>query len=245
MELRKLFALLFLFLFCAAVGKSWHLARGGFRFDRCVSDPAFIFLGQEPSLEQSQALSQPFRYLAAGRQSYVFESADGKYVLKLPRTDIYRAAPWREAGDRQFRKASVSKSIELSLGLLHAETKLQAIAWPHPVTLIDRLGRQRSWSRSVWLLQPKTLTLSQQIERALRAGDSASARHAVQSFAALLSRIQKKGVVCKDLSFTSNIGYDGKEAFFIDTGAFRPKEAWPHPMTSHIRLWLQAADSQL
>jgi hypothetical protein len=245
MILRKLLAFTLLLLFCAGVGQGWHAARGGLRFDRCALNALPSFEGQEPSPEQSQALSQPFRFLAAGRQCYAFESADGKYVLKLPRTDVYRTLPWRSAKDKQSRKAYFFRSIDLSLGVLNNETHLEAVRWAHPVTLTDRLGRTRHISHATWLLQRKASPLFRQLQEALRAQDGAAARRMVQAFAALLSRLQEKNVVCKDLLFVPNIGYDGETASFIDVGSFCPRELWPHPMTAHIRPWLSAQAPEL
>ena len=221
--------LVLLILFCAGVGKAWHGARQGFRLDRCQLTP-FEWVGTEPTELEAQALSLPFRFLAAGRQCYAFESADGQYVLKIPRTDVFRARLWRGAGDRLMRKVHFSRSVELARSVLQEETHLSIVRSPGSVTLIDALGRKSRFSCVTWLLQKKVLLLSEQLRAARAKGDAAQSEQLVHAFDELLERITEKGMVCKDLSFKHNIGYDGRGASFVDIGAFCPREEWPFSM---------------
>ncbi len=231
--------LFFLVLLSAGVGKAWHGVRDGFRLDRCNSLKALSgFHASTPSPEVARALTQPFRYLAAGRQCYAFESADGQYVLKLPRTDRCRKTP--EATE------FFARSVALALETLANETGLEAVTWSGSVTLIDRLGRShRLAPRSVYLVQPKKQMLFESLEAALAMGDRERALEMLDALLALLSSLNEKGVACKDLSFARNVGYDGRNASCIDVGMFCLKTEWSGSSLTQLRAWLQRKDSEV
>lgn len=73
-----------------------------------------------PTSEALHALSQPFFYLNKGRQCFVFESQDGKYVLKFF-NNKYLQMPWyqfltgdQETSKRMLRRLFFETSYEIA-----------------------------------------------------------------------------------------------------------------------------------
>src|SRR5690554_3870630 len=90
--MKKLTVILVLLLISAGVGKGLYSVKDGFSSRRIQSLP---YLADENWDEETQeALKQTFHYIGRGRQCFAFASSDGKYVLKLPRTDIYKIPLW-------------------------------------------------------------------------------------------------------------------------------------------------------
>lgn len=82
------------FIFVAAIGSLvfLHLRSDGFS-PSVIEAPLFEIEEETLSAEAKKALSQPFSYLSKGRQSFVFESEDGRYVLKFF-DKTYWKYPW-------------------------------------------------------------------------------------------------------------------------------------------------------
>src|SRR5689334_8295443 len=90
--MKRIFCFFLLVSGSALVGKGWHLAKDGFNVNRthsvCWKPGEAVFRAGASPLDG--ALQQPYTYLGRGHQCYAFGSADGKYVVKLPRYDRYR-----------------------------------------------------------------------------------------------------------------------------------------------------------
>lgn len=90
MVYRKSFFYVFLIIIAAFFMKIHYLANDGFKIHKVlyhhhfVSDWDVSYSKKEKQIALN-ILSQPFKYLGKGRQSYVFVSDDDKYVLKLIR----------------------------------------------------------------------------------------------------------------------------------------------------------------
>ena len=113
-------------LMILGVGKGWHWIKDGFSIQRTAFPLAPI---QESLVDEETraALQQTYDYLGRGHQCYAFQSADGRYVLKLPRADRYRLPFWlktctfpfldsyREAlqKDKQSRKEFLLNSFQI------------------------------------------------------------------------------------------------------------------------------------
>jgi len=211
------FRLCLLFIGCALIGKTWHFARDGFRIDRC-QPLEFSSHGQFSD-------TQTYRYLASGRQFYVFESLDGRFVVKLPRTDIYRPTFLRRVfpnankeASRLGRKEFLLESVRMAAEELSEETGILAVSPNEKLFLIDRLGRTVLYTGPcVW--QRKVPLLMSQLEVALQQDRSAVERM-LAGLADVLQTKKVKGILTKDASFLRNFGFDGQHVYELDVGSF-------------------------
>ncbi len=116
------------FILSIALGLSAiaHLRTDGFALHRIQAPlPNASLAPLPPSAEQ--ALSQPFHYLGKGRQCFVFESADGQYVLKFF-NQSYLQMPWysflikeKEQTKRARRRHFYEHSYEIAFRKLGEE----------------------------------------------------------------------------------------------------------------------------
>ncbi len=141
--------------FCAGVGQGLYYIKDGFSPRRIQSFPYPV--EEEWDEETTQALQQPFTYIGRGRQCFAFASEDGKYVLKIPRTDIYklpfltRVLPntvyrQRQEQGRQCAKDLILTSFQISFEDLKEQTALLTLHLGQSrhrkefLTLIDATG---------------------------------------------------------------------------------------------------------
>jgi hypothetical protein len=263
--MRKELILLLLIGLLLGVGKAWHLTKDGFQFRRAL----FPLIAQDApanSDEIAPFLRQSFYYIGRGHQFYAFESADGKYVLKLPRYDRYCLPLWRRAlslpwfltreevhRDLTHRLHFLKNSLNLALSELKEETALIGVYFTQrndslpPVTLFDRWGRRYLFQpdRYGFVLQKKEPLLIPAWHTALANGQAEEAKRIFDSFLDFIAARARKGISNKDPSFIRNYAFDGQRAIQIDTGSFYyEKESWVDSMNQTLgpfRLWLEEA----
>jgi len=247
------------------IGKAWHLTKDGFLFRRAL----FPLIEQDSptnSTEIAPLLRQSFYYIGRGHQFYAFESADGQYVLKLPRYDRYCLPLWRRAlslpwcftreemhCDLSNRLNFLQRSLNLALSDLKEETALIGIYLTQrsgslpPVTLFDRWGRRYLFhpDRYGFVLQKKVPLLIPAWQNALDSGRKEEAQQIFDSFLDFIAARARKGIFNKDPSFIRNYAFDGRRVIQIDTGSFyRKEESWIDSMNQTLgpfRLWLEEA----
>jgi hypothetical protein len=264
--LRKIAILLCLCLACCGIGKAIHWAKKGFSVRR-IAAPVQTKLEIWDSAA-SLALEQPFRYLGRGRQCFAFASLDGKYVLKLPRTDIYQIPFWmrvlpipkqkRESFylGRSERENFVLTSMKIAYEDLREDTGVLAIHFGKSVdlgksiALIDALGTPLHLPAhtTTFVLQTKQPILMKAFLEALHDGDFALGRKILDAFIDLVVVRGGKGIWNKDESFLRNYGFDGKKAYQIDIGSFYRKADGPASIrdTMHpVRTWLSKIDPEM
>ncbi len=234
---RKLFSLLLLILFSVAAGEVLYYVKDGFSARRIHS------LNRETdanwSQETQQILEQPYRYIGRGRQCFAFASDDGKYVLKLPRTDIYTLPFWARALpvpayrskldlDHRSRETFILDSFLISANDLKDQTGILAIhlGKSRPkgkkLVLIDASGctHHLSLEKTAFILQYKQPILMKSFSAALEKGDRKEAEKILDALLSVIVKRAQKGILNRDRSFLRNYGYDGKQAYQIDVGSF-------------------------
>lgn len=181
-------------------------------------------------------LAQPFYFLGRGRQCFAFESQDGKYVLKVPRTDIYRIPLWTRIltprkyqevikAEKERRRTFVFKSFRIAMDELREETGTIAIHLSQtPVQgsslhLVDSLGISHRFSpnSTLFILQHKKKLWTTQFLKAKDIEEKTKLIHALLDVMTLRGR---KQVFNRDRSFLRNYGFDEEKAFQIDIGDF-------------------------
>ncbi len=264
--LRKIAVFVCLILACCGIGKGIHWAKKGFSVRR-IAAPVQTKLEIWDSAADL-ALEQPFRYLGRGRQCFAFASLDGKYVLKLPRTDIYQLPFWmrvlpipkqkRESfhSVRSERENFVIASMKIAYEDLREDTGVVAIHFGRSVDLgkslrlIDALGAPLHLPAhtTTFVLQMKQPILMQAFLEALHDGDISLGQKILDAFIDLVVERGSKGIWNKDESFLRNYGFDGNKAYQIDIGSFYRKADGPASIrdTMHpVRTWLSKIDPDM
>lgn len=217
----------------------------------------------------AQALSQTYTYIGRGRQCFAFGSADGKYVVKLLRTDIYKLPLWlralpfpslrekmrtRQAQREQF----IVNSMQIAFDDLQSQTGVLAVhlgqspSKGQTLHLIDAMGcnLHLPLEKTAFVLQLKQPLLMHAFQAALQKGDRAEARKILDALLAAVIERGKKGILNKDPSFLRNYGYDGYRAYQIDVGSFFRMEDTPLHQSIHytmnpIRSWMAKTDPEM
>lgn len=232
--MNKLLILLVLTFFCLGVGKILHDVKDGFSPRRL--QPLSQRVGAEWDEEINQALLQPFHYIGRGRQCFAFASADEKYVLKFPRTDIYKTPFWVRAlpvhayrkkleADHKKRESFILESFQISFNELKEQTGLLALHLGQSVskgkwlTLIDQSGwkHRLPLEKMPFVLQKKQPIL---MKCFLSAENESEAKNILTALIDVIVERGRKGILNRDRSFLRNYGFDGKKAYQIDVGSF-------------------------
>ena len=125
-----------LILLSVFAGEALYLLKDGFSPRRIHSLEYAV--SEDWNEEAQQALTQSYRYIGRGRQCFAFTSEDGKYVLKFPRTDIYKTPFWARALpvhayrarleiNHRTREEFIVSSFRISLNELKRQTGLLAM----------------------------------------------------------------------------------------------------------------------
>lgn len=231
--------ILFLFLIAlsAGTGKGLYTLKKGFtpRRIHCLGTT----VSENWSREADQALSQSYTYLGRGRQCFAFASQDGKYVLKLPRTDIYKIPLWVRAlpfsslrekmhADRIKREDYIVGSMHIAFNELRDQTGILALhlgqsnSRGRKLTLIDALGCKHHLplESTPFVLQYKHPILMKSFQDALATGKREEAKAILDALIVAVFERGAKGILNKDRSFLRNYGFDGQKAYQIDIGSF-------------------------
>jgi hypothetical protein len=261
-------------LLCALVGKGWHVSKDGFNVNRL----RFLELplkGEDLfNPELKGALSQNYVYLGRGHQCYALASEDGKYVLKLPRADLYRLPFWLRAcsfsfldplkkdcrEDKKRRFEFLFSSFSLAAKNLREET---GVLYSH-LEPTDHLQIQLSFKdpfhrtyllnldQTIFILQKKQSLMIPLFKNCLKEGKREKAKEILDSFLDLVAYRARQGISNKDGSFLRNFGYDGEKVVQIDIGSFYfpTKEPFSFSVsfqqtTEHVVEWLKTIDQDM
>lgn len=234
--MKKLFIIILLLGFSALIGDGLYRIKDGFSGRRIQSLPYPV--SEDWGQEASEALKQTFTYIGRGRQCFAFASEDGKYVLKFPRTDIYKTPIWAQVLpahqyrkqlelDHKKRENFVLDSIRISFNELKDQTALLAthIGQSHShewLTVIDAAGCKHKLplATTSFVLQYKQPILMKAFSEAMAKGDREEATKILDSMLAAIAERASKGILNRDRSFLRNYGYDGTRAYQIDVGSF-------------------------
>lgn len=246
----RIFRFFLLLACCASLGQGLYFFRKGFSLRRLQCLPQSC--SYEPSLEIQKIIKQPFYYIGRGRQCFAFASQDGLYVLKCPRTDIYRLPLWartlpvsakRDAmiKDKTYRKNFVFNSFRIAKEILPEETGTLAIhlgesaKTDQKITLVDALGVSFHLPlyKTIFILQHKHPLWTPLFLDAQKKGDVREQERLLEALIDIISERAKKGILNRDRSFLRNYGFDGKQAHQIDVGDFFEKTTWDRHIVFH------------
>jgi hypothetical protein len=164
--------------------------------------------------------SQPLFFLGEGKQCVAYETADGKYVLKL----------FKKAGQKKKQKQLEEYIMGgiIARTLVPDETAMIAcVCGTHnlklpKVTLLNERGKVDTMDIQdvPFLFQKKAQPFKQTLMRLVAEKKIKEASARVESVFALLSACREKGVFDRDGSLirNGNIGFVDGKAVLIDTG---------------------------
>jgi hypothetical protein len=270
MAKRKILSILLIALMITATGKGWYYAKDGFSFRRIKTSLIDDGLSFPINEELQRALNQPFSYLSRGHQAYAFESGDGKYVLKLPRYDIYRPPLWMRCLPALKKKREkflegqnnrydfLVKSFVLAFEEMQEETSLLYIhlhktdTLNQKVKIIDQVGRQFTLDldSTGFLLQKKQDLLIPLCREALKNKEDEKVKKMLFSYLEFNAARARKKIHNKDASFRRNFALDQDAIVQIDVGSFYRMDSQDF-RTSFVKTvdplneWLQNLDPEI
>ncbi len=209
---------------------------------------------EPPSVDMDPIFSQKFYYLASGSQSYAFESADGKYVLKffkmkhlLPsfrdnfRTGIVeRRMKNLQAIFDAHKNSYEHLREETGLVFLHLNSTKDM---HRTITISDRLHRRHTvdLDNYAFLVQEKAELIFTRMERLLKSGDIKGVQQAYASTCSLVKQRIAKGFADQDKAVSHNYGFIGDRPVQFDIGRlFRgTKEGEYDRIRKRIEHWME------
>lgn len=224
-----------------------------------IEGPLFTALDNPPSPEISEILSQPFHYLSKGRQTFVFESADGKYVLKFF-NQKYLQLPWytffvekKEKAKRALRRHFYENSYQIAFREMGDE-----IVYLHlgpssrlPVVKVtDRAGRHHHLdvTHLPFVLQRKGILFYEALNEIYEKEGFLGLKREIDSFIAAIDRRISKKIADGDHDVEHNWGYVDGHIFHLDPGRLyydptldepcRVKQEW-YRATHNFVKWLK------
>ncbi|MBX7066420.1 MAG: hypothetical protein K1X28_04235 [Parachlamydiales bacterium] len=234
--MKKLLIIFLLLSFSMGVGNGLYWLKDGFSSRRIQSLPYPV--EEDWNDEAKEALKQTFTYIGRGRQCFAFGSEDGKYVLKFPRTDIYKTPLWaqflpvhtyraRIEKDHKKRENFVLNSFRISFKELKEQTALLAThigqsSSKQFLHIVDAAGCKHELpvATTSFVLQYKRPILMKAFSQAIEKGERKEAEKILDAMLAAINERASKGILNRDRSFLRNYGYDGEKAYQIDVGSF-------------------------
>jgi hypothetical protein len=227
-----------------------YLYTSGFKVNKVLintlaKQEAFLNVQQEIDPDIRDILSQTFYYIGKGRQVYVFESDDKKYVIKLSRQYKYKYPLWADVmsslhclmpyqhkilEEKSIRKKRANVSYMLAYNDLMDETKLifqnygsNRLYNNVTIKIRDKANREFyiDLNRVEMLLQQKANSLNKVLKECACKDDVDGIKMIIESYINLCYSRACKGIWNRDYcNYFRNIGWDGNSAVEIDVGSF-------------------------
>lgn len=242
----------FLFTIAAVYGgvRLYYSITDGFREANIVSEFAYNEkwelhpqLGEQKALVDS-ILAQKFTYLGKGCQSYVFQSEDGKYVLKFVKYQRFRPQAWLDYFAaipflNDYRLSKIQKK-EKKLDMLFTSWK---IAYEHlqsetglvfvhlnkskgvlskTLLIYDKLGIEHRLDadQMEFLIQKRASMLCSSIEKLMAEHQAEQAKQLLSRLLALVLSEYERGIADNDHALMQNTGVLNGAPIHIDAGQF-------------------------
>jgi len=230
--------LLFLFstltLFCPFI---WEELTGEFRLAKLPFALPHNTAWEVNAAADEAILQGTFTFLARGAQSFVFESEDKKWVLKLFRYDRW-VHPWRKFIRNHWLKKQGRLPFDQKIDRLFCSTKLAfekaadltGLVYIHlnkkenlpTILLKDRLGRVRPFnlSSAYFAIQRRASPLPEVFLEAIENNDEKKFKALTRSFVHLLQARVSKGIRNTDTKVHVNFGFWNETAIEWDFGNY-------------------------
>ncbi|PIS02752.1 MAG: hypothetical protein COT85_01600 [Chlamydiae bacterium CG10_big_fil_rev_8_21_14_0_10_42_34] len=219
--------------------------------------PSSLIQSDDVPIEVQTALCQPYRYLSKGRQCFVFESEDGKYVLKFF-NHKYLKMPWysffaeeKERAKRSLRHHFYENSYEIAqrefgdeIFYLHLGKGAQL----PKICITDKASRDYDLdlSQLSFVLQRKGLAFYPVLSAIYEREGIEGLCREIDSFIEIVQRRISKNIADGDQDVEHNWGYVEGRIFHLDPGRLyykgpfdpkRQREEWVRS-THNFHKWL-------
>lgn len=221
-------------------------------------------ISEEENLKIKEILHLPFIYLNHGNQSYVFESNDGKYVIKMFRYRMIRF-PFLQSIKDMFDRLCAKKAKDHFIVKINKTFKAARIAFAEaqaytqvmychlnlsndqlPVTHFKKGARSYSipMDRVRFVIQRKVMPFKQAMLDARN--DPQKMRSQIDSLISLLMARSSQGIRNSDPTLGPNFGFYKGQAVEMDFGNYRkisldPEKQWAEidQLISRLEVWLR------
>lgn len=197
-------------------------------------------------------LQQPFTYIGKGAQSYVFESQDGKYVLKffkfkhlrpsvfldaLPPIGFLKTYKEKQAARKQRKLFGVFNAYRLAYevdkkesGLIFIQLNVEGNP-QREVTIVDKIGITHTLDLQHYpfILQEKGETLRVVMSRLLSNGDVETAKKRLNQILDMYAQEYQQGIYDHDHGVMQNTGFIGDRPIHLDVGKLTRQEEMRQP----------------
>ncbi len=189
-----------------------------------------------PKMIPEQVFSQTFTYLDRGKQSFVFLSQDGKYVLKFFDSRVLqpRLLSFGSAKSLKRKKSRLFNGYQLAFTHNRDNTGLVFYHVPHgpdqggwPVaTVIDRFGFTHHIDLKAvpFALQHKAVPAREIITSLLEQGKLDETKFYLNEILELYLSEYKRGICDRDHNFMYNTGFLDQRAIRLDAGRLYANE---------------------
>jgi hypothetical protein len=191
--------------------------------------------------EVDRALSQPYRYLASGGQTFNFVSRDERYVIKFFKQKKFAIPEWIESFPlpslmswlkdkkemKQHKKRDkVFTAFKLCFEKFPQETGLlfvhlnQTDALNKVLSFSDASGKEHALNLDhvEFVLQRKAELADYRLDSLMANGQFDETKKAIDALLALQFKFCEMGLRNRDPNFRANFGFIGEKAVLIDVG---------------------------
>lgn len=242
---RSLIILVVLF-FVLLLSRVYYVATDDFRMGNITHEIPYNAGWDIPALTSEQKeeiekiLGQTFTYIGKGSQSYVFVSADQKYVIKFFKfkhlkyswfakffPSIPPFAKWQnnEIARKNRKLQHLFEGYHLAWQLNREESgliyiKLNPSHETKQIALIDKIGLSRTidLGEVIYVIQKKGQTLRSTLKTLLDEGNVALAKKRIDQISELYFAEYKKGIYDRDHGVMHNTGFVGETPIRLDIG---------------------------
>jgi hypothetical protein len=238
-----------IFIALYGLGRLYYYTTGGFSLGNITYELPYDSRWEISPLasvkmnELQEVLDQNFYYLGKGCQSYVFESGDGKYVLKFIKYQRFRPRPWLDyltfipVMNRHFQDKTQAKqeklknvfiSWKIAYEILQKETGVLYVhlnkskSLNKTLIIFDKMGLKHPLDidNYEFLIQRKADMLCPTLNKWMAEGDIKSSQELITQ---LLSRIiseYERGYADNDHALMQNTGVLDHQPVHVDVGQF-------------------------
>jgi hypothetical protein len=223
--------------------------KDGFYLSKISSDKEVLcekqclYLSQEEKLQLDKILDQKFFYLSKGRQSFVFLSEDGEYVIKFFNKHHYLFPKWlkrlhlpafleewkaRKIHNRKKRKHTTFYSYQLAFQKLKEQTGLVYIhfqkepIFSKPLEIEDRTHKSFLVNLNAleFVIQKKVILLTEEIRNFQKEKNIFAVEKLLSQFLENIYQRCEKKIVDQDLDAPINYGTMEGNVMVFDAGRF-------------------------
>lgn len=235
-------------------GRLYYSVTGGFTLGNITSDFAYDQrweikpLSDSEQVEVEKALSQDYRYLGKGCQSYVFLSQDGEYVIKFFKYQRFRPQFWlnyftfipivsdyydakverkKQKLDDLFQSWKVSyEELRPETGLVYVQLN-KAQGLPKDFVIYDKVGLKYvlDLNQMEFLVQKKADMLCRIITKWMAAGEKERVDALLGNLVEMVVSEYHRGLADNDHALMQNTGVFQGQPIHIDVGQFVKNDA--------------------